>query len=141
MVPTHALRCAARATLVTLFPLAMLLTAAETVSSQPSALRFEVQFRRAPTTEAGGPQLLDAQPRSGRLLVVLGKPETSEPRLSVGETGNSTSPLLGRDVASLTTDAVVVLDDHSVVFPIDEPEPAPTRNIRGPGASCTPTST
>jgi Putative esterase len=118
MVPTHVLRCAARATLLTLFPLAMHLTAAETVSSQPSSLRFEVRMGRAPITEAGGPQSPGTQPRSGRLLVVLGKPGTSEPRLSVGQTGNNAPPLLGRDVASLVPAAVVVLDDHSVIFPI-----------------------
>ena len=119
MVPTHALGCAARATLVTLFPLAMLLTAAETVSAKPGALRFEVRLGRAPTAEAGGPRSPATQPLSGRLLVVLGKPGTSEPRLSVGQTGSNASPLLGRDVASLVPDAVVVLGDHSVIFPIE----------------------
>jgi hypothetical protein len=118
MLLTHLLGCAGRATLITLLPLAMLLTTAETVSAQTSGLQFEVRLGRAPTTEAGGPQSPDTQPRSGRLLVVLGKPGAGEPRLSVGQTGNNAPPLLGRDVTSLAKDAVVVLDDHSVIFPI-----------------------
>jgi hypothetical protein len=118
MVPKHALGCTVCAILVTLFPLAMLLTAAETVPSQKNALRFEVRLGRVPTAEAGAPQLLDTQPRSGRLLVVLGKPGAREPRLSIDQTGNDAPPLLGRDVVSLAKDAVVVLDHHSVIFPI-----------------------
>ena len=97
----------------------MLLTAAETVSAQPTALRFEVRLGRAPIAEASGPQSPVAQSRSGRLLVVLGKPGAREPRLSVGQTGKDAPPLLGRDVASLFHGAVVVLDDHSAIFPIE----------------------
>ena len=117
MVPQSIVGCAVRATLVTLFPLAMLFTAAETVSSQPSALRFEVRLGRAPNGKLMRPHRPAIAP-SGRLLVVLGKPGTDEPRLSVGQTGKNASPILGRDVDEFEPDAVAVLDNQSAIFPI-----------------------
>ena len=61
----------------------------------------------------------DAPPRSGRLLVILGKPGAGEPRLSVGQTGKDAPPILGRDVVDFVPGAVAVLDDRSAIFPID----------------------
>ena len=119
MVTTHALGCGMPAILVTLFPLTMLLTAAETVPSQTSSLRFEIRLGHVPTANTGGRQPADTQPHSGRLLVVLGKPRNGEPRLMIGKTGKDAPPILGRDVTELVPDAVAVLDDHSVVFPIE----------------------
>ena len=107
MVPTtSAGRAAVRATLFTLFSFSMLLTAAEPVTSQPSALRFEVRLGHAPAAPSQADrEQPDTQPRSGRLLVVLGKPGTGEPRLSVGQTGKNAPPILGRDVANLAPGA------------------------------------
>ena len=59
-----------------------------------------------------------APPPSGRLLVILGRPGSDEPRLSIGQTGKNTSPTLGRDVDKLMPGAIAVLDDQSVIFPI-----------------------
>ena len=118
MALTYALVSAAHATLITLFPLVMLVTPADTVTSQPSALRFEVRLGRAPRPRQPANRNRPTHSRSGRLLVVLGKPGAGEPRLSLGQTGKNAPPLLGRDVASLATDAVEVLDDDSVIFPI-----------------------
>jgi hypothetical protein len=93
--------------------------AAETVTSQPSELRFEVRLSQGPTAKNGGPPQPGAPLRSGRLLVILGRPGTEEPRLSVGQTGKNTPPILGRDVADLAADSIAVLDVRSVIFPIN----------------------
>jgi Putative esterase len=118
MVVQSVVGCAARATLVTLFPLAMLATAAETESSQPSALRFEVRIGSVPNWGADAAPN-PATPPAGRLLVILGKPGSGEPRLSIGQTGKNASPILGRDVDSLVPNTIAVLDDQSVIFLID----------------------
>jgi S-formylglutathione hydrolase FrmB len=118
MLPIHALGCPVRTALVNLF-LSMLLTTAETVTSQPGALRFEVRLSPAPTATNGGPARPDTRPRSGRLLVIAGKPGAIEPRFTVGETGTNTPPILGRDIADLVPDSVAVLDHQSVIFPVD----------------------
>jgi hypothetical protein len=74
-----------------------------------TALRFEV-------TLAGG--LVDA-PRDGRLLIVLGRRKSPEPRTSIGETGMDVPPLLGRDVKGLAGGASVTVDQTALTFPID----------------------
>src|ERR1700677_4412089 len=100
MVLQSIVGCAARVTLVILLPLVMLVTTAETVSAQPSALRFEVRLGHSPTGGAGAAHEPATLP-SGRLLAILGKPGSSEPRLSIGQTGKNTTPILGRDVDKL----------------------------------------
>jgi hypothetical protein len=117
MFPTYAPGRAARATLLNLFSCSMLLTL-ETVASQAGALRFEVRLNTKSVAKTGQPQRPDKPPRTGRLLVILGRPGATEPRLSVGQTGQDAAPILGRDV-DLESEAVAVLDDHSVIFPID----------------------
>jgi len=97
----------------------MVLSAAEPVTSHSGALRFEVRLGHAPATNPGGPSRPNTEPRSGRLLVVLGKPGSREPRLSVGQTGKDVAPILGRDVDNLAPGDVAVLDDRSAIFPID----------------------
>jgi hypothetical protein len=57
---------------------------------------------------------------SGRLLVVLGPPNSVEPRLDIGHTGNSSAPILGRDVSRLTAGEEAILDDRSIIFPIEQ---------------------
>jgi hypothetical protein len=103
-----------RALIFTLLPIAMVLSAAAPVMSDSSALRFEVRLGHAPG--ATGDR---EQPRTGRLLVILGKPKGEEPRLSVGQTGKDAAPILGRDVVDLAPGAVAALDGHSAIFPID----------------------
>jgi hypothetical protein len=119
MVPTHVPGCALRAALVQLVSFSMLFTAAETVQAQPGALRFEVRLGHGPTAESDRPDQPNSRPRSGRLLVILGKPGADEPRLSVGQTGKNASPILGRDIPHLEPDAVTVLDNKSAIFPIE----------------------
>ena len=68
-------------------------------ASQPTALRFEVRLGHRRPRMPAGRQSPDTQPRSGRLLVVLGKPGR-EPRLAVGQTGKDAPPVLGRDVVN-----------------------------------------
>ena len=119
MVLQSIVGCAVRVTLVILLPFAMLVTTAETVSAQPSSLRFEVRLDRA--LNRGSWCERQHRPRrllSGRLLVILGTPGGGEPRLSIGQTGKIVSPILGRDVDRLTPAAVALLDDQSAIFPI-----------------------
>src|SRR5579872_534980 len=73
-----------------------------------TALRFEVTVARG---------LIDA-PRDGRLLIVLGRKKSPEPRTTIGETGMSTPPLLGRDVKGLGPGVSVTVDQTAAVFPI-----------------------
>jgi hypothetical protein len=55
----------------------------------------------------------------GRLLIVLSRRSTSEPRFTIGETGLDASPVLGRDVADFRPGEPVVVDQNAVAFPID----------------------
>jgi hypothetical protein len=73
-----------------------------------TGLRFEVTV---------GPGLVDA-PRAGRLLVVLGKKKSPEPRASIGETGMNVPPLLGRDVKGLAPGVTATVDQAAATFPI-----------------------
>jgi hypothetical protein len=116
MVSTSAPSCALRILIRTLFPLSMVLSTAAPVTADSSALRFEVRLGHA--HDAAAANLKRPLLRTGRLLVILGKPDGGEPRLSVGETGKNASPVLGRDVIDLAPGAVAALDDHSAIFPI-----------------------
>jgi hypothetical protein len=100
-------------------PFSMVLFAAEPVGSHSTALRFEVKLGQRLRHVGGGPQRSDAQPRSGRLLVILGEPQAGEPRLAVGQTGKNAPPILGRDVVNFAPGAVAALDERSAIFPID----------------------
>ncbi|MFO0930475.1 MAG: alpha/beta hydrolase-fold protein [Gemmataceae bacterium] len=72
-----------------------------------TTLRFEVTV---------GPDLL-AAPAAGRVLVVLGRAASPEPRRSIGETGTTAPPVLGAD-ATLANGKSVVLDRSSMLFPL-----------------------
>ncbi len=90
--------------------LAILVASIATADKPPgTALRFEVTLDRA----------LSAEPVWGRLLIVLGKQDSPEPRLSIGATGMQTPPVLGKDVANLRAGATVVVDQSAVLFPLD----------------------
>ena len=56
---------------------------------------------------------------SGRLLVVLGHTDGGEPRLLIGQTGMTAAPILARDVAGLAPGKEAILDDRSIIFPIE----------------------
>ena len=55
---------------------------------------------------------------SGRLLV-LGRSDGGEPRLDIGQTGMKAAPILARDVATLAPGKQAILDDRSIIFPIE----------------------
>src|SRR5262249_44738435 len=74
----------------------------------PTALRFEVSGARG---------LLTA-PQDGRVLVVLGKQARPEPRLSVGTTGMSVPPFLGRDAKAFQPGVTVTLDRSAALYPL-----------------------
>jgi S-formylglutathione hydrolase FrmB len=96
----------------------MVLNGDEPTLSRPSELRFEVRLGQGSAGGTGGPGP-PAWPRAGRLLVVLARPRTREPRLAVGWTGQDASPVLGRDVAGLALGDVAIVDASSAIFPID----------------------
>ncbi len=95
----------------------MVLIAAEPAQTSPTALRFAVRLGREGGNGAGRPGP-GSQVQSGRLLIVLGRPGSGEPRLSIGRTGKDAAPVLGRDVDNLAPGGVAVLDNHSALFPI-----------------------
>jgi S-formylglutathione hydrolase FrmB len=107
------------ASALTLLAGSMVLIAAEPEKSAKADLRFAV--RLGPTEAEGGNRPGFApQPRSGRLLVVLGRPDGDEPRRLIGQTGKDAPILLGRDVDGLAPGETTVLDDHATLFPIRE---------------------
>jgi len=81
-----------------------------TDSPRLCSLRFEVAI---------APELAAAKTTSGRLLVVLGRPDVHQPRLLIGKTGTDADPILAGDVANLSPDHPAVLDDRAAIFPIE----------------------
>jgi hypothetical protein len=79
-------------------------------SGTPTSLRFAVTV---------APGLEPDRAFSGRLLVVLGRSDGVEPRLDVSQTGMNAAPILARDVASLASGKEAILDDRSIIFPIE----------------------
>jgi hypothetical protein len=109
---------ALRACVLTLFP-PMGVIAAEPDASRPDALRFEVRLSRTPAAGTALPARSVEQPLSGRLLVVLGRPGSQEPRLAIGQTGKEAPPVLGCDINNLVPGGIAVLDHRSSIFPIE----------------------
>jgi hypothetical protein len=78
-------------------------------AAPPAAgLRFEV-------TAAEG---LLSGPADGRLLLVLGRRKSPEPRLGIQNLGMRTAPVLGRDVKGLAAGRTAVVDRHAAIFPL-----------------------
>jgi S-formylglutathione hydrolase FrmB len=100
--------------------LALTVTAASdgAAPTQPTALRFEVTLARDTDPKAGEPSPPIKKPQTGRLLVVLGRQDEREPRLTVGATGMRTATILGRDVTNMEPGDTVILDASSSIFPI-----------------------
>jgi hypothetical protein len=119
MVLTAALLRALGVSFTTLFPLANVLTAVQPVTPAPAGLRIEVTPAEGPIAMSNGQPSRRANARPGRLLVVLGRPEAREPRLSIGQTGKHAPPVLGRDVDGLLPGTSAVLDDYSAIFPLN----------------------
>jgi hypothetical protein len=78
-------------------------------AAEPSlaSLRFEI-------TVAKG--LLDA-PQDGRVLVVLGRSATPEPRLRIGTSGGAPT-ILGVDVNGLSPGVTILVDQKAMIFPV-----------------------
>src|SRR5262249_14845339 len=76
------------------------LTLAAEPDKTTTDLRFEVTVAKNLVKEA----------RDGRLLIVLGRDDGSEPRKSIGDTGLKAAPLLGVDVKALTASSKIVVD-------------------------------
>jgi Putative esterase len=98
----------------TVFALAVLLAGWVTVLSiaadpPKTALKFEVRLAKDVVPAA----------RDGRLLIVLSKDKDSEPRHAVGDTGVNVAPVLGKDVKGLSADTVVVIDQSTIVYPLE----------------------
>ena len=77
---------------------------------RPTTLRFAVTVNAT---------LAADRPASGRLMVVLGRPDGGEPRLMVGRTGIDGVSILARDLAPLPAGKEAVLDDRSILFPLE----------------------
>jgi hypothetical protein len=97
--------------LVILSQALQILNAGETATVPPSGLSFEVTY---PASHQDGPRATV----SGRLMVVLGRPGSGDPRLAVGQTGQGQPPVLGRDVDNLAPGGTAVLDGKSAICPI-----------------------
>ncbi len=99
---------------VLLIPTLQISRAAQLVASPHDGLRFEVVV---PAASSGGSQP-PARPVSGRLMVVLGRSGSQDPRRSIGQTGQNNPPVLGRDLVELTPGAAADLDGRSAIYPI-----------------------
>jgi S-formylglutathione hydrolase FrmB len=87
------------------------LNAGEPAAQSPDGPSFEVAY---PTSHPDAAQ----SKVSGRLMVVLGHSGSRDPRLTVGQTGKSHPPVLGRDVADFAPGGTAVLDGKSAICPI-----------------------
>src|SRR5438046_488134 len=81
--------------------LSLMAAADEVAPSGSTSLRFDVRLGLVPGPRMGESSRTDKGPRSGRLLVVLGRAGGREPRLTVGATGMHGATILGRDVDNL----------------------------------------
>jgi hypothetical protein len=79
-------------------------------SERPTTLRFVVTLAS---------EIAVDRPFSGRLFVVLGRPDRGEPRFSIGHTGMNAPPVLAHDAVNLAAGKEIVLDDRSAIFPIE----------------------
>jgi S-formylglutathione hydrolase FrmB len=102
-----------------LFPFSMVAGLAQPAGVTPNPLRFEVRLRRAADVGDSKAAALMHRSTTGRLLVMLGRPGSREPRLSVGHTGNDAAPVLGRDVVDLAPGGSIVVDERAAIFPLD----------------------
>lgn len=72
-------------------------------------------FAQGPRFEVSFSQSIHAQPITGRLIVVLARKESPEPRLTISELG---PPIFGTDVDQLKPGAPAVVDSGALGFPL-----------------------
>ena len=72
------------------------------------SLRFEVTVAKD----------LLREPRDGRLLLVLDRKKSPEPRHAIGQTGLKAPPVLGRDVRAFAPGIVAAIDQTALLFPL-----------------------
>jgi hypothetical protein len=95
--------------LVLLLPVVGVTASEELRADRPTtSLRFEV-------TVAKG---LLPEPQDGRLLLVLDRKKSPEPRHAIGQTGLKAPPVLGRDVSGFAPGSVAVIDQTTLLFPL-----------------------
>src|SRR5262245_59686608 len=83
---------------------------ANSASAEPPPLRFEVRLSSD----------FKADVTNGRVLVVLGSPESRDPRSTIGRTGMTTPPVLGADAHAPAADRLIAtLDSRNEIFPIE----------------------
>jgi Putative esterase len=119
MFEAQAAGCMLPARVLSIVWLSFMVIAAGPDASRSDELRFEVRLGRTHVVPNQPASRVQQRPRSGRLLVVLGRPAAHEPRLDVSQTGKDAPPLLGRDVSNLLPGSSVVIDKHAAIFPID----------------------
>ncbi len=95
-------------TLAALIGVAVVARLALGVGPTSTRLRFEVTLAKD----------LAGVPIDGRLLIVLDQRKEAEPWRSIGTTGMTAPPMLGRDVKGWTPDTAAVVDESAVIFPI-----------------------
>ena len=78
--------------------------------SKTARLRFEVTLTQG----------LVRSPQNGRLFVIIGASNQSEPRLSIGDTGQDAPPVLARDVKNFAPGSTARLDSSTAIFPIED---------------------
>jgi S-formylglutathione hydrolase FrmB len=83
----------------------------------PSAVRLAgAEAALAPHFEIGL-HGLTAEPKEGRLFVVISSTNNPEPRLLLGNAGAEAPVALARDVNAFTPGKKAVLDEHAFIFP------------------------
>ena len=129
----HGAHCALGAFTLFSFLHSMVLNAAEPVTSRPTGLRFEVRLGRSAVAEpAGSRRHQPGRARAGCSWCWGSRYARTQTRRRADRQERLT--VLGRDVVNLAPDAPAVLDAHSAIFPLESPESAQTRNLRGPGS-------
>jgi len=95
------------------------LASAKQTPGNVSGPRFEVSF----------PRSRSAAPLDGRLLVLVSKDSTAEPRFQISS-GTETQQAFGIDVDALAPGAVAIVDSRAVGYPLDRINQIPSGRYR-----------
>jgi hypothetical protein len=90
--------------------LATPLAAPPKAGARPGSFRIQVSLPRAP---AGTPP---AAPLDGRVLVIISRDDTREPRFQIGD-GPSTQQIFGTDVAGFSASTPAIIDLQTLGYP------------------------
>ncbi len=85
---------------------------------EPLSLRFEVTIADS----------LGVKPQDGRLLILIGRQDDPEPRLSINPEHVGTPAVLGRDVKGLEPGEAAVVDESADLFPYERLAQLPKGN-------------